>query len=58
MATEPPQPPETPEKSEEQSSSIQLWLIVIAVLVVGEVVAVIIYGYSERPGWVGISGKR
>jgi uncharacterized protein HemX len=58
VATDPPQPPETPEESEKQSSRIPLWLIVTAVLVLGGVVEVIIYGYLERPGWVGVSGKK
>jgi uncharacterized protein YjbI with pentapeptide repeats len=58
VATDPPQPPETAEESEEQSSRVQLWLIVLAVLVLGGVVEVIIYGYVERPGWIGSSGKQ
>jgi hypothetical protein len=35
-----------------------LWLVVLAVLVLGGVVEVIIYGYLERPGWIGSSGKQ
>jgi len=35
-----------------------LWLIVLAVLVLGGVAEVIIYGYLERPGWIGVSGKK
>jgi uncharacterized protein YjbI with pentapeptide repeats len=58
VATDLPQPPETAEESEEQSSRVQLWLIVLAVLVLGGVVEVIIYGYVERPGWIGSSGKQ
>ena len=58
MATDPPQPPEPSEESEEQSSRVQLWPVVLAVLVLGGVVEVIIYGYLERPGWVGSSGKQ
>ena len=58
MATDPPQPPEPSEESEEQSSRVQLWPVVLAVLVLGGVVEVTIYGYLERPGWVGSSGKQ
>ena len=58
MATDLPQPSETAEKSEEQSSRVQLWPVVLAVLVLGGVVEVIIYGYLERPGWIGSSGKQ
>ena len=58
MATDPPQLPETAEESEEQSSRGQLCRVVLAVLVLGGVVEVIIYGYLERPGWIGSSGKQ
>jgi hypothetical protein len=35
-----------------------LWRVVLAVLVLGGVVEVIIYGYLERPGWIGVADKR
>jgi len=35
-----------------------LWRVVLAVLVLGGVVEVLIYGYLERPGWIGSSGKQ
>jgi hypothetical protein len=56
--TEPPLAPDPEHKSEEQSSSVPLWLVVVAVLALGGVVEVIIYGYLERPGWIGVSGKK
>ena len=43
---------------EEQSRSVPLWLVVLAVLAVGGVIELIIYGYLERPGWIGSSGKK
>jgi hypothetical protein len=58
VATDPPQSHEPAENSEEQSSRVQLWVIVLAVLLLGGVVEVIIYGYLERPGWIGVSGKQ
>jgi hypothetical protein len=58
VATDPPQSHEPAENSEEQLSRVQLWVIVLAVLLLGGVVEVIIYGYLERPGWIGVSGKQ
>jgi uncharacterized protein YjbI with pentapeptide repeats len=58
VATDPPQLPETAEESDEQSSRVELWRVVLAVLVLGGVVEVLIYGYLERPGWIGSSGKQ
>jgi uncharacterized protein YjbI with pentapeptide repeats len=58
VETDSPQPPGPTEKPVEQSSRLQLGLIVLAVLVLGGVVEVIIYGYLERPGWIGVSGKK
>jgi hypothetical protein len=57
MSTESP-PPEPAEKSEEQPGSSPLWLTVSAVLVLGGAVELIIYGYVEKPGWIGSSGKQ
>jgi uncharacterized protein YjbI with pentapeptide repeats len=56
--TDPPTAPEPAEESEEQSSSVPLWLRVLAVLTVGGVFEVIIYGYLDRPGWIGVSDKK
>jgi len=57
MATESPLP-EPAEKSEDQPGSTPLWLAVLAVLVLGGAVELIIYGYVEKPGWIGSSGKQ
>jgi hypothetical protein len=46
------------QKAEERSSSIPLWLVVLTVLVLGGVVEVIIYGYLERPDWIGVVDKK
>jgi len=46
------------EKSEEQSRSLPLWLVVVAVLALGGVVELIIYGYLERPQWIGVADKK
>jgi hypothetical protein len=54
----PPSAPKFEDKSDEQSSSLPLWLIVLAVLILGGTVALIIYGYVEKPGWIGSSGKQ
>src|SRR5215212_419968 len=52
VTTESPKPPEPAETPEKQSSErVQLWLIVLAVIVLGGVVEVVIYGYLERPRW-------
>jgi hypothetical protein len=49
-AHDPEEPPKT--------SSVPLWLVVLAVIALGGVVEVIIYGYLDRPGWVGVSDKK
>jgi hypothetical protein len=58
VATDPHQPPKPEEESEEQSSRIQLWLIVLAVLVF--VVGLIVYSYADWPGarYFGIADKK
>jgi uncharacterized protein YjbI with pentapeptide repeats len=56
--TGPPPAPDPEQKSEDRSSSVPLWLVVVAVLALGGVIEVIIYGYLERPGWIGVSGKQ
>jgi uncharacterized protein YjbI with pentapeptide repeats len=43
---------------EVRSRSVPLWLVVLAVLALGGVVELIIYGYLERPGWIGVANKR
>jgi uncharacterized protein YjbI with pentapeptide repeats len=43
--------------SEEQASGWSTWVKVLIALTLG-VVAVIVYGYLARPGWVGVSGKK
>jgi uncharacterized protein YjbI with pentapeptide repeats len=43
---------------EEQTRSVPMWLVVLAVLALGGVVELIVYGYLERPGWVGVSDKK
>jgi hypothetical protein len=43
---------------EEQSRSVPLWLVVLATLALGGVVVVIIYGYLDRPGWIGVADKK
>src|SRR3712207_122461 len=48
VATDPPQPEEPAEKSEEQSSHVPLWLIVLAVLAL--VIGLIVYSYKDWPG--------
>ena len=49
---------EPEDKTVEQSRSVPLWLVVSAVIVLGAVVGVIIYGYLERPGWIGVADKK
>jgi uncharacterized protein YjbI with pentapeptide repeats len=56
--TGPPPAPDPEQMSEDRSSSVPLWLVVVAVLALGGVIEVIIYGYLERPGWIGVSGKQ
>jgi hypothetical protein len=43
---------------EEQSRSVPLWLVALAVLALGGIIEVIIYGYLEKPGWIGVANKR
>jgi uncharacterized protein YjbI with pentapeptide repeats len=44
---------------EEQARRVPRWLAVLAVLALaGVVVGVILYGYLERPGWIGVADKR
>jgi hypothetical protein len=43
---------------EKQARSVPLWLVVLAALALGGVVEVIIYGYLEKPGWIGVANKR
>jgi uncharacterized protein YjbI with pentapeptide repeats len=50
--------PDPDDQSEERSSSVPLWLVVVAILALGGVVEVIIYGYLERPGWIGVADKK
>jgi uncharacterized protein YjbI with pentapeptide repeats len=52
-----PSPTHDPEEPP-KTSSVPLWLVVLAAIVLGGVVEVIIYGYLDRPGWVGVSGKK
>jgi hypothetical protein len=58
VESSPPSAPDSNDKSEKRSSSIPLWLVVSAVIAVGGVVEVVIYGYLETPGWVGVSDKK
>jgi uncharacterized protein YjbI with pentapeptide repeats len=45
--------------SEEQASRVPRRPVVLAVLALaGVVVGVIVYGYLEKPGWIGVSGKK
>ena len=59
MAAEeaPPPAPDFNDKAEGLLSSVPLWLVVFAAIAVGGVVEVIIYGYLERPGWIGVAKK-
>jgi hypothetical protein len=41
-----------------KTSSVPLWLVVLAAIALGGVGEVIIYGYLDRPGWVGVSDKK
>jgi hypothetical protein len=46
-------------RREEQARRVPRWLVVLAVLALaGVVVGAIIYGYLERPGWIGVADKR
>jgi uncharacterized protein YjbI with pentapeptide repeats len=56
--TDPPPAQDPEHKSEERSSSVPLWIVVVAVVALGGVIEVIIYGYLESPGWIGVSGKK
>jgi uncharacterized protein YjbI with pentapeptide repeats len=59
--TSPPPAPDHGDKSgktEESSISVSLWLVVFALIVVGTVIEVLIFGYLERPGWIGVADKK
>src|SRR5215216_4230356 len=43
---------------EEQTRRVPMWLVVLAVLALGGVVELIVYGYIERPGWIGVANKK
>jgi uncharacterized protein YjbI with pentapeptide repeats len=45
-------------ESEEQSRRGPRWVVLFAALALVGVAGVIIYGYLERPGWIGVSGKK
>jgi uncharacterized protein YjbI with pentapeptide repeats/membrane protein implicated in regulation of membrane protease activity len=54
----PPLAPEPDDRSDEQSIILPWGLVVLAVLALGGVVLVIIYGYLENPRWIGVSDKK
>jgi hypothetical protein len=44
---------------EERRMKVPRWVVVTATLALaGVVVGVIVYGYTTRPGWVGVAGKK
>jgi hypothetical protein len=53
-----PDPGDKSDKSDESSRSVPLWLVVFAVIAVGTVIEVVIFGYLEKPGWVGAANKK
>jgi len=42
---------------EDHPRRVPLWLVVFAFLAMGGLVEVIIYGYLERPGWIGVAQR-
>lgn len=43
---------------EEQSGKGTKWGAILAVFLLAEVIGVVVYGYSAKPGWVGVVGKQ
>jgi uncharacterized protein YjbI with pentapeptide repeats len=58
VGSSPPSAPDPNNKSEKRSSSVPLWLVVSAIIAVAGVVEVVIYGYLETPGWIGVADKK
>jgi uncharacterized protein HemX len=57
--TSPPSAPDPDDKSEEQSSSLPLWLVVLAVLALGGALGIILYwGHVGKPWWEGGGDKK
>jgi uncharacterized protein YjbI with pentapeptide repeats len=50
-------PPQSPEPSQTSKTLVWIGRVVALALILG-VVAVIVYGYATRPGWVGVADKQ